>query len=171
MDERVKEILELVIEREGGYVNHPADRGGPTKYGITQKTLSAYFGRPASIDDVKNLTRDTAHKIYYFDYAAPFTGIESTRVLDLIIDCAVNHGTSRAKQWLQWAARVKVDSIVGPRTLAAVNESPRAIYVRLLSNRMRFFGEIVRRDKSQSAFISGWLNRLSEFFPALEAEL
>ena len=30
-----------VIRREGGYVNHPADKGGPTKYGITHKTLTA----------------------------------------------------------------------------------------------------------------------------------
>ena len=32
----IEQYLEELIKREGGYVNNPADRGGATKYGITQ---------------------------------------------------------------------------------------------------------------------------------------
>ena len=32
----IDELIDDVIEREGGYVNHPADRGGPTNWGITE---------------------------------------------------------------------------------------------------------------------------------------
>ena len=39
-------LINDVIERfEGGYTNHPADRGGPTNMGITRAALSEYLGR------------------------------------------------------------------------------------------------------------------------------
>ncbi|MES2753138.1 MAG: glycosyl hydrolase 108 family protein, partial [Pseudomonadota bacterium] len=28
-------LIDAVIGREGGYSNHPADRGGPTRWGVT----------------------------------------------------------------------------------------------------------------------------------------
>ena len=62
---RVECIINEVIERfEGGYSNHPADRGGPTNMGITQATLSEYLGRPASVDEVRSLSRAQAVAIY-----------------------------------------------------------------------------------------------------------
>jgi len=39
-------VIYDLIEREGGFSNHPADKGGPTKYGITQQTLSEWRGVP-----------------------------------------------------------------------------------------------------------------------------
>lgn len=32
----IEQYLDDLIKREGGYVNNPADRGGATKYGITE---------------------------------------------------------------------------------------------------------------------------------------
>ena len=66
----VDDLIPNVIVREGGYVNHPNDRGGPTNWGITQNTLTRWSGSNATIDDVKNLSKDVAAKIYkafYFD--------------------------------------------------------------------------------------------------------
>ena len=51
----VADLIDDILRREGGYVNHPADKGGPTNFGITQDTLSRYIGRQALISDVKNL--------------------------------------------------------------------------------------------------------------------
>lgn len=33
----IHDLIEEVIAREGGYSDHPADRGGPTNMGITLK--------------------------------------------------------------------------------------------------------------------------------------
>jgi len=47
--------------------------------------------------------------------------IEDGRLRALVVDAGVNHGVRRAAKWLQRAAGVEEDGIVGPRTLAAVN--------------------------------------------------
>lgn len=56
----VNPLIDELIAREGGYVANPADRGGPTRFGITQTTARAngYAG------DMQALPRDTAATIY-----------------------------------------------------------------------------------------------------------
>ena len=46
----IEQILDDILRREGGYVNHPADRGGPTNFGITAQTLGNWrqLGRPTT---------------------------------------------------------------------------------------------------------------------------
>ncbi|EHP6632348.1 hypothetical protein KMW88_004866, partial [Salmonella enterica] len=58
------EIFASILNREGGYVNHPDDRGGPTNWGITlmRARANGYMG------DMRNLTRDQALKILEADY-------------------------------------------------------------------------------------------------------
>jgi len=56
------------LSLEGGYVNDPADPGGPTKYGITEATARAH----GYIGDMRDLPLDLAKKIYkesYWDVA------------------------------------------------------------------------------------------------------
>ena len=52
--------IDEVIAREGGYGHHPADRGGPTNFGITQAVARAngYAG------DMRKLPRTLAETIY-----------------------------------------------------------------------------------------------------------
>jgi hypothetical protein len=62
------EMIDDILAREGGFVNHPADRGGPTNFGVTQATLASWRGREATIDDVRSLTIDEARDIYRTKY-------------------------------------------------------------------------------------------------------
>ena len=71
MKETLDDALVLIFGHEGGYVNVRTDKGGPTKYGVTQRTLSNYRGAKASIEDVKLLTLSEAEAIYRQDYAKP----------------------------------------------------------------------------------------------------
>ena len=54
------EIIEQVLEHEGGYVNDPKDLGGETKYGITKRFYPGV--------NIKELTKEKAKQIYKDDY-------------------------------------------------------------------------------------------------------
>ena len=98
----IDQMIQDVLKREGGYVDHPSDRGGPTKYGITQNTLSKYYGYAATTDEVKALSIDVAEEIYkrnYFYGPAINTLVED--IQPFIFDCAVNHGPRTAIKFIQ----------------------------------------------------------------------
>ena len=161
------QILDDIIRREGGYVDHPDDRGGCTKYGITRKTLSEWLKREATCEDVERMTEDVARSIYRELYILRprFDAIRDDRLRALVIDCGVNHGVKRAARWLQEAVGAVPDGIIGPRTLAALNAiaDSDAVYRRILARRAKFYGQLITRDPSQAAFAHGWMNRLAEF--------
>lgn len=160
------EIIEDILRREGGFVDHAADRGGPTNFGITQATLAEWRGRPASIDDVKSLTSNEAREIYREQYIVRpgFLGIENEAIRALVIDSAVNHGIKPAVKLLQNAARVFPDGIFGPNTKDAVNRMTSSVlYRRLCAARVRLYGDIITGRPSQAVFAKGWANRVAEF--------
>lgn len=160
------EIIDGILLREGGFVDHPADKGGPTNHGITQATLAEWRGRPASVDDVKSLTASEAREIYRETYIVRpgFLGIQSEAVRALAVDCAVNHGVKRAVQLLQEAAHVFTDGIFGPNTRDAVNRMTAAVlYRRLCAARVRLYGQIITKNPSQAIFAAGWCNRVADF--------
>jgi lysozyme family protein len=160
------EIIDGILRREGGYVDQKDDKGGATKFGITHATLAEWRGKPVTVDDVKNLTETEARELYREEYIIRpgFMGIENEAVRALVIDCAVNHGTNRAVKLLQEAARVFTDGIFGPNTRNAVNRMTASVlYRRLCAARVRLYGRIIFRDRSQAAFAAGWCNRVAEF--------
>ncbi|NEU35504.1 hypothetical protein GN156_33150, partial [bacterium LRH843] len=85
----------------GGYVNNPADRGGPTKYGITESVARANGFK----GNMKELPLDLAKAIYKKQYwTAPcfdlVNSISST-IAEELLDTGVNCGTGFAKPLLQ----------------------------------------------------------------------
>ena len=56
----IDQLLDELLEREGDYVNHPADRGGPTRYGITEAVARAHGYSGAMAE----LPREEAAAIY-----------------------------------------------------------------------------------------------------------
>ena len=162
----VDQMIDEILRREGGFVDHPNDRGGPTHHGITQATLARYRGKPVTVDDVRNLTEAEARHIYRNDY---FTSIQLHRIRDpyvacLAFDCSVNHGPQRAVRWLQQIVGVVDDGILGDATEVAINShEPVRLYQKLLARRIVFYGEIISRDHSQAVFALGWLRRAAEF--------
>src|SRR5262245_28219558 len=122
------DIIDDILRREGGYVNNPADRGGPTNFGITQATLADWRGHAVSADDVKNMSRDEAEKIYEARYVAPFARFSgSAKLMALCVDSAVQHGVGRVDGWLK----------------AIPSVDPDVNYKLLLKRRLEFYGEII----------------------------
>lgn len=89
----IQPILNDILRREGGYVNHPADRGGPTKYGITASTLGEWrkLGRTATEEEVQALTEQEARQIYFTNYVQRpgLDVIQDQKLLGLLVDTAV----------------------------------------------------------------------------------
>lgn len=157
-------VIEEILRREGGFVDHPADRGGPTNFGITQAVLAEHRRRPVTVDDVRHLTRSEAVEIYSTRYIAPFSFVVDRPLWHLLVDSGVNHGVTRAIQWLQAAVGVRPDGKVGPVTRAALRrQAPSDVYRRILRRRVVFYGEIITKNPSQAAFAHGWARRVAEF--------
>jgi len=159
-------LIDDLLKREGGFVNDPSDRGGATKFGITLATLGWYLGRPATIDDVRNLDIEVARAIYEKRYlkAPGFDKISWVPLQNQLVDFGVNSGPQVAIMNLQEILGVETDGILGPKTLEALkNSDPTRVNVSLAKRRIMMITRIVRRDPSQVKFLSGWVSRALEF--------
>ena len=47
--------LDILLEHEGGYVNHPEDPGGRTNYGITQRVYENFLGRKVTEQEMRTM--------------------------------------------------------------------------------------------------------------------
>lgn len=133
---KLQDLITEVIEREGGYVNHPDDRGGATKFGITLKTLRAWRNDPSlTAKDVEALQAVEARAIYESEYwyRPGFHKVSpiSERVADELLDTGVNQGSGAAVKHLQriltafnnrgaYYPDLKVDGVLGTKTLSAL---------------------------------------------------
>lgn len=157
-------IVDCILAREGGYVDHPEDRGGPTKWGITIATLrDARDNDALTSRDVAALTEEEAREIYLSEYAMPFAWVTSQRIAELAIDAAVQHGFGNAVKLLQRAVGETPDGLAGPRTRHAVAMAdPDQLWRSLFGERLRFYAALVQRAPAQRVFAAGWINRMAE---------
>ena len=148
----VDQMIEDIIRREGGYVNHPADRGGPTNWGITRATLSKWMGRSATVKDVQDLSRETVALIYkklYFDDAGIDAAPDALQAQ--LFDINVNGGLA------------PVVERVGPLDELVQKHGGRVANIVLAASRMEYYRRVVANRPSQGAFFKGWINRAMEF--------
>lgn len=149
--------LAFVLRQEGGFVDHPADPGGATCFGITRATLARARGAPASVQDVRALTKEEACTIYRRLYWTAIRGDELPAGLDLaVFDLAVNAGPGRAIRLLQSALAVTTDGILGPHTLRAARQADPLRTIRALTEqRIRFLAGL----PGWPVFGRGWRRR------------
>lgn len=158
----------VTIGEEGGESNHPADKGGHTYRGVTQRRFSAYLKAGNQEDrDVITMTDaelKTLAKLGYWN-AAHCDAICFDRVANLHFDSAFNHGPANAIRLLQEAVGVEVDGAWGPQTEKAANiEDCFEMYLQM---RKQFYAQIIKDDPSQAVFRDGWNNRLTHLLNVL----
>jgi len=171
MEENFKKALKFTLAFEGGYSNHPADRGGATNFGITQKTYDI-FNAELGLDakDVKAIKPAEVETIYLADYWERLSPAAMTEKLQIAaFDFAVNSGVGRATSYLQRAAGVKPDGIIGPKTEAKLQELGDALLQPYLQARLDFLRRIARG--SQKQFLAGWESRVSRLAKSLGVKL
>jgi len=170
----IDEMIADVLKKEAGFVNHKNDRGGATNLGITQATLSAWLGRPATINDVKNISKDTAAKIYKKEYYLdPKIDLLPDLIEPIVFDISVNSGPGRAIKILQQALFDKgypvgaADGVIGKNTIRYANDWVDALGVvainTLVDYRIKFYKKIIANDPKQKVFENGWLARAESF--------
>lgn len=173
-------LVDSVIEREGRYVNHPLDRGGPTCWGITQAVARSqgYEG------GMRALPRSFAVKIYREIYwqlpSFDKIALRAPAIAAECFDTGVNMGCATASGFLQRALNalnraardypdIIVDKVIGPRTLSALDgylaargSSGQQVLLRAMEALQgEHYIALAERRPSQEAFLYGWLaNRL-----------
>lgn len=89
-------------------------------------------------------------------------------LMDMVVDCGVNHGPRAASKWVQRAVGAKQDGVFGPNTLQAVRDSnPVATYIKVCASRVRLYGRIVTKDPTQAENAHGWNNRAAKWLQRL----
>lgn len=172
----VSAMIEATIGKEGGYVNHPDDRGGATKWGITEAIArkNGYSGQ------MKDLPRATAVGIYTDEFFnKPGFGrvsVVSPKIAEEMFDSGVNFGQSWPGLWLQIALNafndgekhypdLKEDGNVGPTTVATLKtylakrgaDAERVMLVALNVQQGARYLDLSRSRKANESFAYGWM--------------
>lgn len=158
--------VDKIIAREAGFVNDPLDRGGATKYGITQATLSWHLGRPATLEDIKTLSVEVAKEIYEKRYilGPGFDKLPPGVLQSNLVDFGVMSGPTLAIMHLQEVLGVQADGVLGPVTLAALSAaSLPAVNTQIVMRRALMAARLCKKDPNQLRFLIGWLNRFFSF--------
>jgi lysozyme family protein len=153
----IETAIQKTLVHEGGYVNNPNDKGGPTKFGITQADLPG--------EDIAMITPQRAAAYYREHYVKPlYPEIADQLLGEKLFDMGVLFGVGTAVKLLQitmtTSLSVVSDGVFGPSTLAAVNQSTNLLqpYRTTLINHCI---QIVNRNPGDAVFIQGWLNRIN----------
>lgn len=161
-------LAPFILSFEGGYVNDPHDPGGATKRGVTIATWRQVgYDKDGDGDidvaDLKLITADDAvkrvMKPHYWDRWQA-DRIKSQSVANLVVDwvwASGKHGITGVQKLLG----VKVDGIVGEKTLAAINaQDPRVIFDHIHRARARFIDQVIAGRPTSARYRAGWLRRL-----------
>lgn len=175
----IQAIINSIIEVEGGYVNNPDDKGGPTKYGITLKTLRTYK-QTATINDIINLTKSDAYSIYENEYykKPKINAIYdvSPYIAEEVLDTAINMGIETSIKFLQRALNalnnkqthyqdLLVDGIIGENTInnliaykAKRGKDGELVLLKALNclQGERYIALAEKREQNET-FVYGWL--------------
>ena len=167
----LSEALKRIIIKEGGYSDHPDDRGGATNFGITEAVArkNGYTG------NMRDLPVELAVKIYMKDYveAPAFDEVyqASPLVGEYLIDFGINSGPGTAAKMLQRALNVLtdtslvVDGDIGTKTILTLyaflrkrnSDGARVLLKAINGLRIGMLINLAEKDPKQKSFIYGWL--------------
>lgn len=160
-----REALPQVLKYEGGFSNDPADPGGATNKGITQRVYDAYrTERRVPIQSVARITDPEVELIYFQRYwKAGHCDKLPWPVSFAHFDACVNTGIAQATKLLQRAAGVTDDGVWGPATEAT---APTVQLARLFLERIRFYDRLIAQKPTLSKFFVGWIRRVLQLSEA-----
>lgn len=147
--EEFDRIIGIILELEGGYVCHPEDPGGETKYGISKASFPEL--------DIKNLTEKEARRIYRDQYwMRPNLYLLPDAVAGAVLDGAINMGPRPAIRLLQKVVATTPDGVIGPKTAMMAKLYKGNLKADYLAERAAFYMSL----PTFKTFGKGWMRRL-----------
>lgn len=177
----VTAMIDDLIGREGGYSNHPADRGGATRWGVTEQQARAY----GYTGDMRAYPRSLAvavyQRAYWLEPGIAKVALRYPAIAIELFDIAVNMGVSVACTFLQRCLNVMnqngahyadltVDARLGPITMLALDayrqrrgeEGGERLLEAIRSLKGARYIEISEARPANEAFTYGWFGRMVE---------
>ena len=149
------EAFHHLLGHEGGYVNHPDDPGGETNWGVT-KVVARQHGYEGLIKDMPVAVAKAVYRKSYWDAVQADNLPPAIRYA--VFDAAVNSGVGTSVRWLQQSVGATPDGVLGPKTLAALQEvNPDGLLRRMLARRLRAMTDM----KGWPSFSAGWTRRVA----------
>lgn len=163
-------VYNYILENEGGFVDIPQDKGGPTNMGITQATLAGWRKKSVLAEDIHQLSTDEALDIYWTRYLEPMGVDQLALPLACCLgDTGVLYGIATAVNYAQRVAKMMgseflvIDGQMGPETLTVLKVINPDMFIKeyaaLILARIDF---IISSDPSQEIFRAGWTARANK---------
>lgn len=177
----------ITLAHEGGYANHPKDKGGETYKGISRKFHPTWKGWiiidecktkpnfPINIYKYSDALEELTKEFYFKEFwlKMKLDQIRYQPLLNELFDSGVNMGPGTIISDLQRSLNIlnrnqkdypdlKVDGQIGEITIGCVNRhnNKKGIFTALNGFQFKRYIEICERDKTQEVFFAGWLNRI-----------
>lgn len=176
MTNNERKYINLIIEAEGGYSNHPDDVGGETFAGISKN----YW--PEEYETVTNLPEEDRleflQNFYYHRFWKHYKGMPIA-LQYLLCDFAVNKGHDDAAEVAQRTSialgfEVELDKFFGKKTQKALkrawHKDKWTCYLLITAYRSASYGRTVEQSPSQEVFLEGWINRTVKCYNNIRVE-
>jgi len=169
-------LIDALIDREGGYVDHPNDLGGPTMFGITEDVARLHGHDGPMVELSRRIAVIIYEEQYWFGPRFDQVGAMSELVAAELLDTGVNMGLRYATEFLQRSlnalnsqeriyADINVDGLIGNNTLAALKKylahrgrnGEQVLVTALNCLQGARYIQISENRKDNEAFLYGWL--------------
>lgn len=161
----IKSLIPIILKWEGGYAGN-IDGKICTMKGVTLEVFQKYYGKSKGCADLKKITSEQWEFILKSGYWDKWQAdqIKSQSIANLLVDWVWTSGIYGIK-FPQRLLGLTDDGVVGPKTLAVINNYPnqKELFNKLWKRREQHFMAIANASTNNKKFLKGWLNRLKDF--------
>jgi len=157
----------LLPNESSTYTNDPDDRGGPTRWGVTQKAYSEFLKRPVTPEEIAGLSWEDTKSFYAMMYWRKLwcERMKRAPIAVAIFDTAVLYGclassTAAQSALIMGGAALNLDGHMGGKTVAYLNMASPRIF---LSNFHRYIllriDKVIAERPTNEKYRKGWTKR------------